>query len=133
LLAINIGHDAAHHVLTRRPALDDLIQALSFTLLGVNAYLWRLRHTRSHHVFPNVNGCDIDIDDNHFVRLSPNQPWRPHFRFQHLYAPLAYVFVALHTVLWQDFVYLFKKRLANMTDLKHPPHEYAVFFLSKLA
>src|SRR5262249_25972372 len=109
LLAINIGHDAAHHTLVRSKTLNDFIQHACFSLLGVSAYLWQMRHTRSHHIFPNVNGCDVDIDENPFVRLSPNQPWRWYFRYQHLYAPLAYVLVALHTVVWQDFVYLFKK------------------------
>jgi linoleoyl-CoA desaturase len=133
LMAINVGHDAAHRVLFRSRLANDLVQAVTFSLLGVSAYLWQMRHTRSHHLFPNVNGCDIDIDENPFVRLSPNQPWRPHFRYQHLYAPFAYVFVALHTVLWQDFVYLFKRRLANLDGITHPPHQYAVFGLCKLA
>ncbi len=132
LMAINIGHDAAHHVLFRSAFWNDVAHGASFSLLGVSAYLWRMRHTKSHHIFPNVNGCDIDIDENPFVRLSPNQPWRWHFRFQHLYAPIAYVFVALYTVVWQDFVYLFKRRLANMTDIRHPPHQYAIFALCKL-
>ncbi len=132
LMAINIGHDAAHHVLLRSPFWNDVAHTLSFSLLGVSAYLWRMRHTKSHHIFPNVNGCDIDIDENPFVRLSPNQPWRWHFQFQHLYAPFAYIFVALYTVVWQDFVYLFKHRLANMSDIAHPPHQYAIFLLCKL-
>lgn len=133
LMAINIGHDAAHLVLFRSPFWNDVAHALSFTLLGVSAYLWRLRHTKSHHIFPNVNGCDIDIDENPFLRLSPNQPWWPHFRFQHLYAPLAYVFVAVYTVLWQDFVYLFKKSLANMTGIEHRWYQYVVFGACKVA
>lgn len=132
LLAINIGHDAAHHVLLRSAFWNDVAQGISFSLLGVSAYLWRMRHTKSHHLFPNVNGCDIDIDENPFLRLSPNQPWRWHFQFQYLYAPFAYIFVALHTILWQDVVYLFKRRLANMTDIRHPPQQYAIFILSKL-
>jgi linoleoyl-CoA desaturase len=132
LMAINIGHDASHHVLVRSRFWNDAIQWLSFAPLGVSSYLWRMRHTKSHHIFPNVNGCDIDIDENPFIRLSPNQPWRPYFRLQHLYAPFAYVFVALHTIVWQDFVYLFKRRLANMTNIAHPPHQYVLFALSKL-
>lgn len=132
LLAINIGHDAAHRVLFRSAFWNDFVQWLSFAMLGVSAYLWRMRHVRSHHLFPNVNGCDIDIDENPFVRLSPNQPWRWYFRFQHLYAPVAYVFVALHTMLWQDFEYLFKRKLANITDIRHPPHQYFIFALCKL-
>jgi linoleoyl-CoA desaturase len=131
LMAVNIGHDAAHHALFRSKFWNDVVQALTFAPLGVSAYLWQMRHNKSHHIFPNVNGCDIDIDENPFLRLSPNQPWRWYFRWQHLYAPLAYVFVALHTVLWQDFVYLFKRRLANMTDIKHPPHRYLIFALGK--
>ena len=132
LMAINIGHDAAHRVLVRSPFWNDFVQGVSFSLLGVSAYLWQMRHTKSHHIFPNVNGCDIDIDENPFIRLSPNQPWRWHFQFQHLYAPFAYIFVALHTIVWQDFVYLVKRRLANMNDIRHPPHQYFIFALSKL-
>jgi linoleoyl-CoA desaturase len=132
LMAINIGHDASHHVLFRSPFWNDVAHALSFWPLGVSAYLWRMRHTKSHHIFPNVNGCDIDIDENPFLRLSPNQPWRPHFQLQHFYAPFAYIFVALYTILWQDMVYLSKSRLANMTNIRHPWHQYVVFALSKL-
>jgi len=133
LLAINIGHDAAHRVLVRSRFWNDVAQAVSFAPLGVSAYLWQMRHVKSHHIFPNVNGCDIDIDENPFLSLSPNQPWRRHFRLQALYAPLAYLGVALHTVLWQDFVYLFKRRLANLADITHRPHRYAAFALGKAA
>jgi linoleoyl-CoA desaturase len=131
LLAINIGHDAAHRVLFRGRFWNEAALVASFVPLGVNPYLWRLRHTRSHHVFPNVNGCDIDVDENPLLRLSPNQPWKRHFRFQHWYAPLAYVAVVLHTVLWQDVVYLFKKELANLRDIRHPRREYALFLVWK--
>lgn len=133
LLAINVAHDAAHHALTPHRRLNSLLQTLSFTLLGVSAYLWQFRHLKSHHVFPNVNGCDIDIDETVFFRLTPNQPRRRHHRYQHLYAPIVYWFVGLHTVVYQDIVYLFKKRLANMTDIRHPWREYGVFVLCKLA
>lgn len=132
LLAINVAHDAAHHSLTPHRWLNNLIQTLLFTLLGANAYLWQLRHVKSHHVFPNVNGCDIDIDDTTFLRLTPNQRRRWYHRYQHLYAPFIFWLVDIHTVFYQDFVYLFKTRLANMLDIRHPRREYAIFLLSKL-
>lgn len=132
LLAINVGHDAAHQALTRHRWLNHLIQTICFLPLGANAYLWRLRHVKSHHVFPNVNGCDIDIDDTVFLRLSPNRPPRRYHRYQHLYAPIVYWLVGLHTAVYQDFVYLFKRRLANMSDIRHPPFEYASFVLEKV-
>jgi linoleoyl-CoA desaturase len=133
LLAINVGHDAAHHSLVRGSALNQILQCFAFLPLGVDAYLWRLRHARSHHMFPNVNGCDIDIDHNPFFHLSPNQPSRWYFRYQAYYAPLMYCLVALHTIWWQDFVYLRKKNLANLRDLRHSRARYAQFAACKLA
>lgn len=132
LPAINIGHDGAHGTLTRRRWPNHLIQFLTFAPLGVDAYLWRLRHNASHHVFPNVNGSDIDIDANPFLRLSPNQPWKRRFRFQHLYAPLVYAAVALHSIWVQDYAYLVKRELANARDIRHPWPRYLEFALGKL-
>ena len=132
LLAINVSHDAAHHALAPNRKLNDLIHVLLFSLLGSNAYLWQMRHVGSHHVFPNVSGCDADIDHNPIIRLSPNQPRRPINKYQHLYAPFVYLFVHLHTIFVQDFVYLFKKNLANMRDITHSTKQYAVFILAKI-
>jgi linoleoyl-CoA desaturase len=131
LLAINVGHDAAHHSLVKGNFLNQLLQCAAFLPLGVDAYLWRLRHARSHHMFPNVNGCDIDIDHNPFFRLSPNQPSRWYFRHQAAYAPVMYCLVALHTIWWQDLAYLRKKDLANLRDLHHGRLRVAQFVLCK--
>ncbi|PWR20775.1 fatty acid desaturase family protein [Zavarzinia compransoris] len=131
LLAINIGHDGAHGTLVRRRGLNHLLQFLTFVPIGVDAYLWRFRHIASHHVFPNVNGSDIDIDANAFLRLSPNQPWRGRFRFQHLYAPAVYGLVALHSTWVQDYAYLFQRDLANARDIRHPWPRYLEFALGK--
>jgi linoleoyl-CoA desaturase len=130
-LAINLGHDAVHDALTPNPRVNRLIYLATFTLLGVDGRLWFLRHRKSHHVFPNVLGCDADIDDNPFVRLSPHHPWRPHHRFQHFYAPFLYTLVAVHSIAVQDFVYLRKKRLANLRNLQHTPGQLCGFFLRK--
>ncbi len=131
LLAVNVGHDAAHDAVVPDRWLNRAILTLSFTLLGADPTLWRLRHVKSHHTFPNVNGCDIDIDSNIFLRLSPNHPRRAHQRFQHLYAPFIFWLVDIHTVFIQDFHYLFKRRLANLVDIRHPASTYVTFFACK--
>ncbi len=133
MLGVNVAHDAAHDALTPYTRVNRIVQTAIFTLLGANAYLWRLRHVKSHHTFPNVNGCDIDIDHNEFLRLSPNHRRRWYHRAQHLYAPFIFWLVDVHTVFYQDFVYLFKRRLANMVDIRHPPYEYAMFVACKAA
>jgi linoleoyl-CoA desaturase len=132
LLSIAAAHDAAHDALSRHRWVNRVVQLVGFTLIGADAYLWRLRHVKSHHTFPNVNGCDIDIDSNFWIRLSPNHPRRWHQRFQHLYAPVIFWLVDIDTVFFKDIQYLFRRRLANMTEIRHPLGAYVIFFLSKL-
>ena len=132
-LAINVSHDAAHGALTGNRRVDGRIHRVLFGLIGVDGYLWQMRHNGSHHVFPNVNSCDIDIDENPFLRLSPNHPRRSAQRWQHLYAPFGYLIVVLHSVYFGDFVYLFKTELANMREIRHKRGDVALFALGKLA
>ena len=68
-LAFNLAHDASHFVLARRRWINRAVHEIVFALMGVSGYLWQMRHVGSHHVFPNVPGCDADIDDNGIVRL----------------------------------------------------------------
>jgi len=132
LLGMNIAHDAAHLAVTGRARADRTIQRVLFALLGVDGYLWRMRHDGSHHVFPNVNGCDIDIDENRFLRLSPNHARRPWHRFQHLYAPVLYMLTLSDSVFSNDLKYLFKKDLTNMRGITHARSQVALFFAGKL-
>lgn len=132
-LGLSVAHDAAHDALTPNKRLNRALLFASFSLLGVDARLWRMRHVRSHHVFPNVNGCDADIDHNGVLRISPHQPRRWFHRFQHLYAAPLYAVVNLHSIFIQDPIYLFKKRLANMRDIRHAPLDVALFFVLKTA
>lgn len=132
MLAMNVAHDAAHLAITGVKRIDTTIQRVLMGILGVDGYLWRMRHDGSHHVFPNVNGSDIDIDENPVLRLSPNHPWRPRHRYQHLYVPFAYMLTLWDSIFVSDVKYLLKKDLANMRGIAHPPREYATFILLKL-
>lgn len=132
LLVLNLAHDAAHDALTPNRAFNQAVTEALFGLIGIDGYLWRMRHTRSHHVFPNINGCDADIDHNPLLRLSPNHPWCPRHRWQHLYAVLVYMTVHLHAVLVQDTIYILQKSLANLRNIRHTPQRYAGFVAMKL-
>ncbi len=132
LMAINVGHDGAHNIVSRYRWLNQAALNASFTLVGVDPDLWQLRHAKSHHIFPNVSGCDIDIDSNMFLRLSPNHPRRWYQRWQHLYAPVLYAIVGFHSAFIQDFQYLFTTELANLKNIKHKPAFYVAFFVRKI-
>lgn len=116
LLAFNGGHDAVHDIFSKNKKVNRAVFFGIFTIQGVNASLWRKRHIASHHLFPNVDGCDADIDDNPFLRLSKTHPLKPRHKFQHIYAPFIYCLYTLQWVLFKDFNYLGKTELANMKN-----------------
>lgn len=96
LLAFNVSHDACHGSFSNNKNVNHWLYHLTFNLQGTNAYLWQMRHNASHHVFPNVDGCDADIDDNPFLRLSPQHPIKKWQRYQHIYAIAVYCIYSLH-------------------------------------
>lgn len=131
-VAFNISHDATHNTLTSNKLFNKIIFYLTFDPLGMSAYLWGFRHNLSHHVFPNVDDCDVDIDSNYLIRLSPNRPLLSHHRFQWLYAPILYSVYTLHWVFVKDIQYLFKKNLANLHNIRHPVIHVFGVFMSKI-
>lgn len=74
LLAFNCSHDCVHNTFSKSRKLNNFIYYITFNLQGVNSRLWKIRHIASHHIFPNVDGCDADIDNNPFIRLSECHP-----------------------------------------------------------
>jgi linoleoyl-CoA desaturase len=131
LTAFNLAHDAAHNALVPSRRVNALVYFLTFNLQGANAYLWKLRHVGSHHVSPNVEGGDADLDDNGLLRMSAGVPWRPHYRYQHLYAPLLYALFSLHWIFVYDVQFLFKRDLANLRNIRHSWAEVASLVLAK--
>src|SRR6478736_3807672 len=71
---LNIIHDAVHHTIFKNRHLNDLYVYL-FDIMGANSFIWRMRHIRFHHNYPNVNGWDTDIDQSPLVRIAPDTPF----------------------------------------------------------
>lgn len=132
LLAFNSAHDACHGTFSRKKWVNEFIFHTSFNLQGVNAYLWQMRHISSHHIFPNVDGCDADIDENPFIKLSPSTTLKSYHKYQHLYAPIVYSIYTLHWIFYKDLRYLMMDELANLKEISHPKKRVVAFFLWKL-
>ena len=127
MLAISAGHDAAHGAFFATPRANRALVVATFGLVGVDGNLWQRRHNGSHHAFPNVSGCDVDIDQNPVIRLSPHHARMPWQRWQHLYAPFAYALVQLHSILVGDAIYLFRRRVANIIRQRTSWSDIAIF------
>ncbi len=127
LLAFNCAHDCVHNTFSSNKRVNKIVFYCVFNLQGVNARLWHKRHIASHHIFPNVDGCDADIDDNPFLRLSPHHRLRKHQKHQHVYAIFLYLVYTLHWIFVKDFIYLGKKHLANLRN-----QSYSSGFIAEL-
>jgi len=103
MVMATIGHAAAHHALTPRRWLSDLVLFTSFAVVGISGKLWRDRHVRLHHRLPNLPGTGVDGDGSSVLRLLPHKPWRPAHTLQPLYAPFLYMLAVLHMAWLEDF------------------------------
>jgi linoleoyl-CoA desaturase len=133
LLSINLGHDAAHHALTGNPKIDDFIFQTIFMFQGLSGYLWQLRHNYSHHVLPNVQEHDTDMELTNLISLEADPSKAKWFHvYQHWYAPLLYSFVSFHLLFIQDFQFFLKKNHANLHVAEIPMREWVKMIFNKI-
>ncbi|MFC5475108.1 acyl-CoA desaturase [Paraherbaspirillum soli] len=88
VLAMNLLHDAAHQAVFRSAALNRLLIRIVSIPVGIDPDFWVIRHVHFHHTYANIDGYDLDIEPNPFLRQTPFQRWLPQFRYQHMYWPL---------------------------------------------
>lgn len=133
LLAVNVLHDVAHGAMLRSKGWSRVLMRVGLLPLGIDADYWIARHTQFHHSYANVEGCDLDIEPNAFLRQVPSQPWRAHFRWQHRY----WLVVAALSLPWVCWVFDWSDRLGR-TPLRDEPvlrgaRGWALFVASKAA
>lgn len=106
IVMATLCHDASHYSLARARRLNRFVVTAGFAIAGISGPLWARRHIRTHHMFPNVAGTDIDADSTSMVRLTPHHAWRPWHRYQAFYAPFLYLLVLWHLAFYEDFLHL---------------------------
>ena len=131
LLGLNFAHDFAHNTIFKSKQVNNAFFEGLFMLMGINGYLWKKRHTHSHHNYPNTEGYDVDVELGSIVHLSANKTPKKHHKWQYLYAPILYSIYTLYWVLYKDFVLFFQKQHANLTFAKHDTKEAIKLWLFK--
>lgn len=132
LIGFSLGHDASHNTAFKNKKANQFLHFFSFLTIGIDPLLWGLRHIRSHHLYANVEGSDIDIDKNPFLRLTPSHQWKPKHKFQHLYAPFVYMLTLLHSIFMGDWIYLFSKEYYWIRKGVGQRELYIRYFLFKI-
>ena len=128
-IIFNIGHDAVHGVVSDSKKINNVLK-YTFNLVGGNAYSWKLKHNIAHHVHTNMEGLDFDTDLSPLMRLSPNTPYRPQYKWQHITCFLIYPLLSLLIIFIADFKIFGQAKKAQHVQA-HPTREWVILLCSK--
>ena len=126
----NLIHDAVHGTIFESKRLNNAYVHL-FDLMGANSFIWRLRHVRFHHNYPNVNGWDTDFEQSAMLRVYPNGEFSKMHKYQHLYIPLLYPLFLFNWLIVRDFKDFFNRKKIVRKLIHIPKMEYVKLFVFK--
>ncbi|HEX4637168.1 MAG TPA: acyl-CoA desaturase [Rhizomicrobium sp.] len=110
-VGFNIFHDANHGAISSNTRINTAVGMAASAVLGPSRYLWSYKHHILHHRFTNIQGWDDDLETRGFLRISPQQAWKPRYRGQHLFVFALYAINAIEMVFVKDFVQYFTLRM----------------------
>ena len=130
MIVFNIVHDASHNVLFKNRSVN---RALAYfgDLMGMNSYIWNIRHNIQHHTFTNVAGGDVLLDSIPFIRVCPQQKKLPMHKYQVRYVPFLYMFYSIFWVFFIDFNMFKQKQMGNYKNMHHSWQEWTKLILFK--
>jgi len=130
-IAFNIMHDACHDAYSPNRKINKIV-GYSMNFIGGNQYLFRKMHG-AHHGFVNIYGIDVTLESHGLFRFTPEEPWLPKHRFQHIYTYVIYSLAMLHWVLVKDFKWFFgESHIGNQKNIKHPRKEVYIMLAWKV-
>lgn len=130
-VGFNVMHDANHGGFSDHPRVNRLV-SLSGEILGMSTFRWRTKHNIWHHTYPNIAGFDDDVEAYGLMRLTPRDPWKPLFRAQAWYFPVAYSMIGLDFIARDFLMVLFGRSDANHVYPKMSAADKATFWGGKL-
>lgn len=131
LTAFNISHDASHGVAVKSKFWNKLLFSISFNLQGNNAYVWGKNHNESHHLYTNIEGSDIDVLNNPFLRMTVNQPLKSFHKYQFLYIPILSLLYSINWFFIREVLMMFRSS-SRTISIHIPPKEVFKLILFKL-
>jgi linoleoyl-CoA desaturase len=96
-IGMSVMHDANHFGYSSNQTVNRWV-GLTIFLLGADAYNWKIKHNKLHHVYTNIYGSDEDINSRAILRFAFAAPLKPYHRYQHLYAWALYAMMSLSMI-----------------------------------
>lgn len=129
---LNLIHDAVHGVSFKNHKNWNRFLLYFFDLLGANSFIWKIRHLRLHHAFPNVMDWDSDLEQSPLVRIFPQSSLKRIQRWQHIYLPFLYPLYLFNWLLVRDFRDFFDKKRTVHRVARIPRKEYLKLIIFKI-
>lgn len=129
---LNLIHDAVHGVIFSSPKWLNKAFVYFFDLLGANSYIWKIRHIRLHHAYPNIMDWDSDLEQSPLVKVFPQTKGKKIHRYQHIYLPFLYPLYLFNWLLVRDFRDFFEHNRIVRRIIKIPKIEFVKLFVFKI-
>ncbi|HRZ43381.1 MAG TPA: acyl-CoA desaturase [Bacteroidales bacterium] len=96
-IGMSVMHDANHYAYSDNPEVNRIMGMMIF-ILGADAYNWKIKHNKLHHVYTNIYGSDEDINSRAILRFAYAAPLRRYHRYQHIYGWFLYALMSISMV-----------------------------------
>ncbi|MEY2924713.1 MAG: hypothetical protein RLZZ337_1261 [Bacteroidota bacterium] len=103
-IGLSIMHDANHGAYSTNKRINKWLGS-TINFVGGYDINWIIQHNVLHHSFTNIHGHDEDISKP-ILRLSPDQEYKPKYRFQAYYATFIYGLMTIFWLLAKDIIQL---------------------------
>jgi len=131
-IGLSISHQAAHEAISDSKFVNRAL-SLTFNILGMSDYIWKIKHNVYHHTYTNVFEKDEALKEGDLIRMSKDAPLKPIHKYQHYYTALVYAFFTFFWAWFLDFEKLFRYNAHGSTNEKsHPVGEVILFYLTKI-
>jgi linoleoyl-CoA desaturase len=132
-IGLAISHQAVHNAIFKTKRMNRIF-GLTFNMLGMSDYIWKIKHNVFHHTYTNVFVKDEALKEGDLIRMSEDAPLKKIHKYQHLYSFFIY---AIFTIFWAfalDFEKLFryKRDGSEINNKKHSWKEYLLFIVTKI-
>ncbi len=114
-IGMSVMHDANHAGYSSNQKVNRWM-GFTMNMIGADAYNWKIKHNKLHHVFTNIYGKDEDIDSRVMLRFAYAAPLKKYHKYQYIYAWLFYAMMTFSMV-FGDIHKRIKYRKKGITNI----------------
>lgn len=114
-IGMSVMHDGNHFGYSKNMKVNRWM-GMTMNLLGADAYNWKIKHNKLHHVFTNIYGKDEDINSRVILRFAYASPLKKYHRYQYLYAWFFYSLMTI-SMIFGDVAKRFDYRRRGLTNI----------------